>query len=87
MKANLKTQREEIVKKINNLSEDEALEVVDFIEIIRRRKKKEGDLLQALSRVPGPRIGLMPLRERLSKIQGSVSETVRELRHEQGLRS
>ena len=84
MKANLRTQREEIVRKISNLTEDEALEVVDFIELIRRRKKKGGDLLRALSRVPGPRIGLIPLRERLSKIRGSMSEAVRELRDERG---
>jgi hypothetical protein len=45
MKADLKTPKEEILKKINNLSDEEAVEVVDFIEFIHRRRRKEGDLL------------------------------------------
>jgi len=85
MKADLKTPREEILKKINNLSDEEAVEVVDFIEFIRRRRRKEGDLLEVLNQVPGPRIGLLALRDRLSKIRGRMSEAVRELRDERGL--
>jgi hypothetical protein len=84
MKADLKTHKEEILKKINNLSDEEAVEVVDFIEFIHRRSGKEGDLLQVLNQVPGPRIGLQALRDRLSKIHGRMSETVRELRDERG---
>ena len=84
MKADLKTPKEEILKKINNLSDEEAVEVVDFIEFIHRRRRKEGDLLQVLSQVPGPRIGLLALRDRLSKIRGKMSEAVRELRDERG---
>ena len=84
MKADLKTPREKILKKINNLSDEEAVEVVDFIEFIHRRRRKEGDLLQVLNQVPGPRIGLLALRDRLSKIRGKMSEAVRELRDERG---
>jgi hypothetical protein len=84
MKADLKTPKEEILKKINNLSYEEAVEVVDFIEFIHRRRRKEGDLLQVLNQVPGPRIGLLALRDRLSKIRGKMSEAVRELRDERG---
>jgi len=84
MKVDLKTPREEILKKINNLSDEEAVEVVDFIEFIRRRSRKEGDLLEVLNQVPGPRIGLLALRDRLSKIRGRMSEAVRELRDERG---
>jgi hypothetical protein len=84
MKADLKTPKEEILKKINNLSDEEAVEVVDFIEFIHRRRRKEGDLLQVLNQVPGPRIGLLALRDRLSKIRGKMSEAVRELRDERG---
>ena len=84
MKADLKTPKKEILKKINNLSDEEAVEVVDFIEFIHRRRRKEGDLLQVLNQVPGPRIGLQALRNRLSKIEGRMSETVRELRDERG---
>jgi hypothetical protein len=84
MKADLKTPKEEILKKINNLSDEEAVEVVDFIEFIHRRRRKEGDLLQVLNQVPGPRIGLLALRDRLSKIRGTMSEAVRELRDERG---
>jgi hypothetical protein len=84
MKADLKTPKEEILKKINNLSDEEAVEVVDFIEFIHRRRRKEGDLLQVLNQVPGPRIGLLALRGRLSKIRGKMSEAVRELRDERG---
>jgi len=84
MKADLQTPKEEILKKIDNLSDEEAVEVVDFIEFIHLRRRKEEDLLQVLSQVPGPRIGLQALRDRLSKIQGRMSETVRELRDERG---
>lgn len=84
MRADLKTPREEIVKKINKLSDEEVVEVVDFIEFIRRRGKKEEDLLEVLHQVPGPRIGLQALRDRLSKIRGSMSETLDELREERG---
>lgn len=84
MEADLKTPKEEILKKINNLSDEEAVEVVDFIEFIHRRRRKEGDLLQVLNQVPGPRIGLLALRDRLSKIRGKMSEAVRELRDERG---
>ena len=84
MKADLQTPKQEILKKINNLSDEEAVEVVDFIEFIHRRRRKEGDLLQVLNQVPGPRIGLQALRDRLSKIEGRMSEAVRELRDERG---
>ena len=84
MKADLKTHKEEILKKINNLSDEEAVEVVDFIEFIHRRRAKEGDLLEVLNQVPGSRIGLLALRDRLSKIRGRMSEAVRELRDERG---
>ncbi len=84
MKADLKTPKEEILKKITNLSNEEAVEVVDFIEFIHRRRRKEGDLLQVLNQAPGPRIGLQALRDRLSKIRGSMSEAVSQLRDERG---
>ena len=73
-----------ILKKITNLSNEEAVEVVDFIEFIHRRRRKEGDLLQVLNQAPGPRIGLQALRDRLSKIRGSMSEAVSQLRDERG---
>ena len=84
MKADLQTPKQEILKKINNLSDEEVVEVVDFIEFIHRRRRKGGDLLQVLNQAPGPRIGLQALRDRLSKIEGRMSETVRELRDERG---
>jgi hypothetical protein len=84
MKADFETPKEEILRKIKNLSDEEAFEVVDFIEFIRRKRKKEGDLLQVLSQAPGPRIGLQALRDRLSKIKGRMSEAVRGLRDERG---
>jgi hypothetical protein len=84
MKADLKTHKEEILKKINKLSDEEAVEVVDFIEFIHRRRAKEGDLLEVLNQVPGSRIGLLALRDRLSKIRGRMSEVVCQLRDERG---
>ena len=84
MKADLKTHKEEILKKINNLSDEEAVEVVDFIEFIHRRRAKEGDLLEVLNQVPGSRIGLLALRDRLSKFRGRMSEVVCQLRDERG---
>jgi len=84
MKADLKTPKGEILKKIGNLSDEEAVEVVDFIEFIQRRRRREGDLLEVLNQLPGSRIGLQALRDRLSKIRGSMSEAIHALRDERG---
>ena len=80
----LKMHKEEIRNRIDSLSDEEAAEVADFIEFIHQRRRKERDLLQLLNQVPGPRIGLQAVRNRLSKIRGSMSEAIRELRDERG---
>lgn len=85
MKQDLKrTSKEEILKKIDMLSDEEAVEVVDFIEFLHLRRRKEENFLQLLKQAPGPRIGLEALRNRLAKIQGKMSDAVRELRDERG---
>lgn len=86
MKQDLKrTSKEEILKKIDMLSKEEVAEVVDFIEFLhQRRKKEEENFFQLLKQAPGPRIGLEALRTRLAKIQGKMSDTIRELRNERG---
>lgn len=86
MKQDLKrTSKEEILKKIDMLSDEEVVEVVDFIEFLhQRRKKEEKNFLQLLKQIPGSRIGLEALRSRLAKIQGKMSDTIRELRDERG---
>jgi len=76
--------KEEIRNRIDSLSDKEAAEVVDFIEFIREKRKKERDFLGLLKEVPGPRIGLQAVRDRLSKIRGSMSESIREQRDERG---
>jgi hypothetical protein len=80
-----RTSKEEILKKIDILSDEEVAEVVDFIEFLhQRRKKDEKNILQLLRQAPGPRIGLEALRSRLAKIQGKMSDTIQELRDERG---
>lgn len=77
--------KEEVFKKIENLSEEETIEVVDFIESLhRKRRGKDGSVLHLLEQVPGSRIGLKALRVRLAKIRGKMSDTVCELRNERG---
>ena len=77
--------KKEILKKIDILSDEEVVEVVDFIEFLNQRRKKEGEnFFQLLKQVPGPRIGLEALRGRLAKIQGKMSDTICELRDERG---
>ena len=86
MRQDLKrTSREEILKKIDILSDEEVAEVVDFIESLHQRRKKEEKIfLQFLKQFSGSRIGLEALRSRLAKIRGKMSDTIRELRDERG---
>ncbi len=80
-----RTSKEEILKKIDILSDEEVAEVVDFIEFLHQRRKKEEKIfLQFLKQFSGPRIGLETLRSRLAKIRGKMSDTIRELRDERG---
>jgi hypothetical protein len=73
-----------ILQKIGQLEPHQIAEVIDFIDFLAERKLKEFALVQFLSKTPGARIGLEEVRKRLAKIQGKMSETVRELRDERG---
>ena len=86
MKQDLKrTFKKEILKKIDILSDEEIVEVVDFIEFLNQKREKKGKhFFELLKQVPGSRIGLEALRGRLAKIQGKMSDTICELRDERG---
>jgi hypothetical protein len=73
-----------ILQKIGQLEPQQIAEVIDFIDFLAERKLKGFALVQFLSKTPGDRIGLEEVRMRLAKIQGKMSETVRELRDERG---
>lgn len=73
-----------VLEKIGQLEPQQIAEVIDFIDFLAERKLKGFPLVQFLSETPGARIGLGEVRTRLAKIQGKMSETVRELRDERG---
>jgi hypothetical protein len=72
-----------IVQKIGQLEPQQIAEVMDFIDFLAERNKGSA-LVQFLRETPGAGIGLDEVRKRLAKIQGKMSETVRELRDERG---
>jgi hypothetical protein len=72
-----------IVQKIGQLGPQQIAEVMDFIDFLAERNKGSA-LVQFLRETPGAGIGLDEVRKRLAKIQGKMSETVRELRDERG---
>jgi hypothetical protein len=73
-----------ILEKIEQLEPQQIAEVMDFIDFLAERKLKGLALVQFLRETPGAGIGLAEVRKRLAKIQGKMSETVRELRDERG---
>jgi hypothetical protein len=73
-----------ILEKIRQLEPQQIAEVMDFIDFLAERKSKGFALVQLLREAPGAGIGLEEVRKRLAKIQGKMSETVRELRDERG---
>jgi hypothetical protein len=72
-----------VLQKIGQLEPQQIAEVIDFIDFLAERKKGS-PLVQFLRETPGAGIGLEEVRKRLAKIQGKMSETVRELRDERG---
>jgi hypothetical protein len=75
---------QDILEKIKRLEPQQLAEVVDFIEFLAERNEKESPRVRFLSQLSGPRVGLEEVRRRLAKIQGKMSDTVRELRDERG---
>ncbi|MBI3951873.1 MAG: DUF2281 domain-containing protein [Acidobacteria bacterium] len=74
----------DILERIKRLEPEQIAEVVDFIEFLAERNRKESPLMQFLAGTSGPRVGLEEVRKRLAKIQGNMSDVVRELRDERG---
>jgi hypothetical protein len=72
-----------VLQKIGQLEPQQIAEVIDFIDFLAERKKG-ATLVQFLRETSGAGIGLEEVRKRLAKIQGKMSETVRELRDERG---
>jgi hypothetical protein len=72
-----------VLQKIEQLEPQQIAEVIDFIDFLAERNKRSA-LVQFLRETPGAGVGLEEVRKRLAKIQGKMSETVRELRDERG---
>lgn len=73
----------DIIEKLRRLESDQLSEVINFIQFITEKKEKSS-FVEFISEIAGPSKGLDELRNRLSKIPGKMSETVRELRDERG---
>ena len=74
-----------VLDKLKHLEPQQIAEVMDFIDFLAERNQQQSPLLvQLLSTISGPRVGLEEVQRRLAKIPGKISETVRELRDERG---
>jgi hypothetical protein len=73
-----------VLDKLKYLEPQQIAEVMDFIDFLAERKQQQSPLVQLLSTISGPRVGLEEVQRRLAKIPGKMSETVRELRDERG---
>ena len=75
---------QDILEKIRRLEPNQITEVIDFIEFLSERKKKQFSIKRLLNEKADPQLKLEDVRKRLSKIPGNMSGTVRELRDERG---
>lgn len=73
-----------IVEKIKGLEAQQIAEVLDFIEFLADKKRRENPLLRFLNEATGPALRLEEVRARLAKIPGRMSDVVREQRDERG---
>ncbi|MBI4526974.1 MAG: hypothetical protein HY695_24525 [Deltaproteobacteria bacterium] len=73
-----------IVDKIKSLEPQQIAEVMDFIELLAEKRRKESPLVRFLNEAVGPEVRLEELRKRLAKIPGSMAGVVREQRDERG---
>jgi hypothetical protein len=73
-----------ILERINTLEPQQIAEVLDFIEFLAAKKRRETPLIQFLNEATGPTLRLEELRSRLAKIRGQMSDVVREQRDERG---
>ena len=79
-----RTHEQNIVERLRRLEPQQIEEVVDFIEFLAEKRGKRPPIVQLLGEIQRPRIGIVEIRRRLGKIQGKMSDTVRELRDERG---
>ncbi len=83
MERGMESAREqEILKRIGRLAPEDIEEVIHFIEFLSEKKPKSSPFVQALTTRAGPRVSLGQVRKRLARLQGKMSDTVRELRDE-----
>ena len=73
-----------ILGKIRQLDPQELAEVMDFIDFLITRRPQRHPLVQLMGESSGPDVELGELRRRLSKISGTMAETVCEGRDERG---
>lgn len=74
---------QEILKKLSRLEAQQIAEVLDFIDFLIERKSPKLPLVEGLTEILGPGVSLEEVRQRLAKISGNMSDSVRELRGEQ----
>ncbi len=73
-----------ILERINALEPQQIAEVLDFIEFLTEKKRRETPLAKFLNETTGPGLRLEELRMRLATIRGQMSDVVREQRDERG---
>jgi len=73
-----------ILEKIKGLEAQQIAEVLDFIEFLAEKKRRETPLVRFLNEARGPTLRLEEVRARLAKIPGQMSDVVREERDERG---
>jgi hypothetical protein len=73
-----------ILEKIKGLEAQQIAAVLDFIEFLAEKKRRETPLVKFLNEAGGPTLRLEEVRARLAKIPGQMSDVVREERNERG---
>lgn len=84
MKQERKDLIEQSIVEIKGLEAQQIAEVLDFIEFLTEKKRRETPLIQFFNETTGPALRLEELRTRLAKIPGQMSDVVREQRDERG---
>lgn len=73
-----------ILERVSRLDSQQIAEVMDFIELLVERKRRETPLALFLNETAGPAVRLEEVRARLAKIPGRMADTVREQRDGRG---
>lgn len=73
--------RQEVIKEMETLPEDQLRDVLRFIESLRRTSRAPEEKTNA-TQEETPEVSLEEVRERLSTIEGSMAETISDMRED-----